>query len=108
MEGGLRDDHPCMNPDLCPRVKGDDERNGKCETLVREYCSAENSDCTPVGCSAAMEMFNDLNHLEHAKSLATGKSTSEYNWYSMDKETNSVEAWGRDCPFSDKSMVSHS
>ena len=56
MEGGLRDDHPCMNPDLCPRVKGDDERNGKCETLVREYCSAENSDCTPVGCSAAMEI----------------------------------------------------
>ena len=80
MEGGLRDDHPCMNPDLCPRVKGDDERNGKCETLVREYCSAENSDCTPVGCSAAMKMFNDLNHLEHAKSLATGKSNSEDAW----------------------------
>lgn len=107
--GDLAENHPCKTVDACPPVKGEEDRNGRCENAVREYCSEEDTDCTSAGCSSALQMRGHSEELKFLQQIADGTvgidKDNEDDWREEHVRIAGREAWERDCPFSDKTMV---
>lgn len=107
---GVGANHPCLMG-VCPKIKGEEQRNEQCDTAVSSFCCdptdeecplETKSACTAAGCNAATKIYDDVNHMYHMAMGDNEGMTEEerqLEWFKMEKKQE--EEFQKNCPFTD-------
>ena len=107
---GVGANHPCLMG-VCPKVKGEEQRNEDCDTAVSNFCCdptdeecplETKSACTAAGCNAATKIYEDMNHM-YSSAMGDNEAMTEeerqLEWLNMEKKQE--EQFQENCPFTD-------